>query len=269
MSQPEHWFIFQNDQLLLKQHVAAYSFPTEEELALLRPHFLRQHPIMNTIENVYHGAEILTDIPLPHSLVAVPLRKALNLMGVHWYGPIIKAYSVINWDRTHQFCSRCGSKTKHATLGFEHICTSCGIAFYPRISPSIIVLIRKDDHLLMARSPHFVAGAYGLIAGFVEVGETLEETIHREVMEEVQIKVKNIQYFGSQPWPFPDSLMIGFLADYASGEIVIDNKEIEDAGWYRYDNLPGRPSVSVSIAKRLIDHFVQEQIQLKATKSKE
>jgi NAD+ diphosphatase len=113
----------------------------------------------------------------------------------------------------------------------------------------------------MARSPHFIPGAYGLIAGFIEVGESIEEAVHREVKEEVSINIKNLRYFGSQPWPFPDSLMIGFIADYASGEINIDHEEIEAAGWYKFDNLPGRPSTRISIASQLIEHFVAEQRQ--------
>ena len=108
----------------------------------------------------------------------------------------------------------------------------------------------------MARGPHFPPGVYGLIAGFVEIGESLEETIHREVKEEVGIEIKNLSYFGSQAWPFPDSLMIAFVADYASGEIVIDKNEIEVAGWYRYDNLPGLPSMNISIASTLLENFV-------------
>ena len=108
----------------------------------------------------------------------------------------------------------------------------------------------------MARGPHFLPGVYALIAGFVESGESLEETVHREVLEEVGIYVKNLSYYGSQPWPFPDSLMIAFKADYASGDIAIDRKEIEEAGWYRYDNLPGRPSTSASISSKLLDDYV-------------
>ena len=111
----------------------------------------------------------------------------------------------------------------------------------------------------MARSPHFAPGVFGLIAGFVEIGESLEEAVFREVKEEVSLDIKNIRYFTSQPWPFPDSLMVGFIADYAGGDIQIDHREIESAGWYRYDHLPGRPSSGISIASKLLEHFIRGQ----------
>jgi NAD+ diphosphatase len=120
-------------------------------------------------------------------------------------------------------------------------------------------LIHRDDQILMARSPHFPPGVYGLIAGFVEAGESVEEAVHREVKEEVGLAIKNLRYFGSQAWPFPDSLMIGFFAEYESGDLLIDHSEIEEAGWYHYDQLPGHPSVTISIAYKLIKAFIAEK----------
>jgi NAD+ diphosphatase len=181
------------------------------------------------------------------------------LLDKTWYGTIIRAFSIINWDKNHQFCGRCAHPTKQENERFERVCTHCGLIHYPRISPSIIVLIRRDDHLLMARSPHFSPGIFGLIAGFVEPGENLEQAVKREVKEEVNLEIKNLSYFMSQAWPFPDSLMVGFFADYVSGDIRIDPLEIETAGWYRYDQLPELPSIRISISRQLIDHFVKEQ----------
>ncbi|EKD73866.1 MAG: phosphohydrolase (MutT/NUDIX family protein) [uncultured bacterium] len=111
----------------------------------------------------------------------------------------------------------------------------------------------------MARSYHFAPGTYGLIAGFVEIGESVEEAVHREVIEETGITIKNIQYFGSQPWPFPDSLMLAFTAQYASGTLTVNTTELEEANWYRFDHLPGRPGAHLSIANQLIDHFIKSQ----------
>jgi NAD+ diphosphatase len=131
---------------------------------------------------------------------------------------------------------------------------------YPRLSPAAIVLVRRGDEILLARSPGFPKGLYSVLAGFVEPGESIEETVAREVREEVGIEVRNVRYFGSQPWPFPNSLMIGFTADYAGGELAPEPGEIEDAGWYRADELPESPisvPARVSIARAMIDDFVE------------
>lgn len=256
---PEYWFIFQNDQLLLLTHANENKLPTHSDISKLQPHFIRQHQLGLFNQINCYCAELDPTTPLPDDIAPISLRKAFELLGSNWYVTTAKAYSIINWDKTHQFCGRCGNITIQQPEIFERICSSCKLALYPRISPSVIVLIKNKDKILMSRSPHFSPGAYGLIAGFVEVGESLEDAVHREVKEEVSIKIKNLHYFGSQSWPFPDSLMIGFTADYASGKIIIDNREIEAADWYRYDNLPGRPSSSVSIARKLIDHFISEQ----------
>jgi NAD+ diphosphatase len=249
------WFIFQNDSLLLLKK--DNTLPGDIEPACMGQPFLRCFSLgrFNNID--YYTAEISQEISISDTLHARPLRQALSFFNNDDYGLVVKAYSVINWDKNHRFCSRCGLLTVQQPNAFERLCTSCGLSFFPRISPSIIVLIKRDDHLLMARSPHFPLGVYGLIAGFVDVGESLEEAVHREVKEEVGLKIKNLVYWGSQPWPFPDSLMLAFTADYASGEIVMDKDEIEDAGWYKYNNLPGLPSVSLSISMQLIEDFIR------------
>ncbi len=257
----ENWFIFQNDLLLLRKINNDYQLPNHSLLSQLKPYFLRHYYLGEFNHTNCYCAEIDKGSLLPDAIVVVSLRKAFELLGLDWYVAAAKAYSIVNWDKNHQFCGRCGQPTTHKQGTFERVCESCQLSFYPRISPSVIVLIKRDDEILMSRSYHFPPGAYGLIAGFVEVGESIEEAVYREVREEVRIEIKNLHYFGSQSWPFPDSLMIGFTADYASGEIMMDTKEIESAGWYRYDNLPGRPSSRVSIAGKLIDHFIAEQMQ--------
>lgn len=254
-----YWFIFQDDRLIFINHQNKLTLPKTGSLGMLRQMLLRQHTLGNIQETIYFCGEVAKDIPRGDDIVAVSLRKAFEVLQPYEYGLAVRAVSIINWDRNHQFCGRCGNQTQHMPGHYERSCPICGLSFYPRISPSIIVLIHKNDQLLMARSPHFTPGAYGLIAGFVEIGESLEETIHREVKEEVNIEIKNLRYIASQPWPFPDSLMMGFTAEYAAGEIKIDGHEIEAAGWYRYDQLPGRPSTKLSLASRLIDQFIAEQ----------
>jgi len=256
----EYWFIFQNDKLLImrneKTPLSNSTIITSLKHDLIKPHKLAQFD-----KTVIYCAELKTDFILPDTIETLSLRKALELLGDKWYNIAAKSFAIINWDKNHHYCGRCGTETKQDSDMFERVCPSCALEFYPRISPSIIVRIQKEDHILMARSHHFIPGAYGLIAGFIEAGESVEDAIHREVHEEVGITIKNLRYFGSQAWPFPDSLMIAFTAEYQSGELQINPKEIEDAGWYRFDNLPGRPSSSISIAKKLVDQFITEQNQ--------
>jgi NAD+ diphosphatase len=167
-----------------------------------------------------------------------------------------RAVQLVEWDRNHRFCGRCATPTERQPGELSRTCPQCGLQHFPRISPAVIVRIESGDRLLLARSPHFAPGVYSTIAGFVEPGESLEDTVRREVREEVGVTVTNIRYFGSQPWPFPNSLMIGFVADYESGELALQPGEIEDAGWFTVDTLPLLPS-SFSIARSLIDEFIQ------------
>jgi len=137
-------------------------------------------------------------------------------------------------------------------------CPQCGLLHFPRLAPAIIVLVERDQEFLLARSRHFLPGMYSVLAGFVEPGESLEEAVVREVKEEVGVDIKDIKYFGSQPWPFPHSLMIGFTATYAGGEISLNDSEIEDAGWFTVNNLPRIPG-KISIARKLIDGYLAKQ----------
>ncbi len=157
--------------------------------------------------------------------------------------------------RSHRYCGYCGHKMRYSLHEWACLCHHCHERYYPQIAPSIIVGIRRDDHLLLAQHQRHRHGIHTVLAGFVEVGETLEEAVHREVMEESGIKIRNLRYVDSQPWPFPNSLMVGFLADYESGEINIDPAELISAAWHRYDNLPLIPPPD-TIARRLIEETV-------------
>lgn len=254
-----YWLIFQQDRLLLLAAPNETPFPNQTVIQALKPHFLRQHLLAEEETLIIHCAEVPETLELTPDFNPLPLRRALETIGDDWYVLAAKAYSIIHWDKNHRYCGRCGQATTHPTPSFERVCPNCSLTFYPRISPSIIVLIQKGDEVLMARSAHFMPGVYGFIAGFVEAGESIEATVHREVMEEVGIRIKNLKYFGSQAWPFPDSLMMAFFADYDSGDIRIDYRELEDAGWYHYQQLPGRPSSNLSIASKLLDHYLKEK----------
>lgn len=167
-----------------------------------------------------------------------------------------RAYHLLEWLQKNRFCGVCGSETEMKQDERARTCGQCGHIIYPRISPAVIVAITRGSEILLAHASNFKENMYSLIAGFVEPGETFEDCIRREVFEEVGIKVKNLKYFGSQPWPFPDSLMVGFTAEYESGEISVDGQEITSAGWFTGRNLPEIPTVS-SIAGQIIKWFCE------------
>jgi NAD+ diphosphatase len=165
------------------------------------------------------------------------------------------AAQIATWARQHRFCGSCGAPLQAVPGERAMACPSCALQQYPRLSPSIIVLISRGDELLLARSPRFVTGVYSTLAGFVEPGESIEACVHREVREEVAVAVDNLRYIASQSWPFPHSLMLGFHADYAGGEIVPQPEEIEDARWFHVDELPPLPAHG-SIARYLIELYL-------------
>ncbi|MGH8355195.1 MAG: NAD(+) diphosphatase, partial [Pseudomonas sp.] len=169
------------------------------------------------------------------------------------------AAQIGTWARQHRFCGSCGGRMQHLAGERAMHCPSCELQHYPRLSPSMIVLVTRGDEILLARSPRFVSGVYSTLAGFVEAGESVEECVAREVREEVGLEVKNLQYIGSQGWPFPHSLMLGFHAEYAGGEIVPEPGEIEDARWFPLGELPPLPA-SRSIARYLIDLYVARRL---------
>jgi len=171
------------------------------------------------------------------------------------------AAQISTWAREHRFCGNCGKPNQQIPGERAMHCKDCDLRAYPRISPSMIVLITRGDEVLLARSPRFVTGVYSTLAGFAEPGESAEDCVRREVMEEVQIKVKNIEYKGSQCWPFPHSMMLGFHAEYASGEIVPQADEIEDAQWFSIHDMPPLPA-SRSIARYLIDLYLAKRLGL-------
>jgi NAD+ diphosphatase len=166
-----------------------------------------------------------------------------------------RAQQVIDWHATHRHCGRCGAPTDDHPQDRAKLCPKCGLVSYPRLSPSIIVLVTRDDHMLLARNANWPTNMYSTLAGFVEPGESIEQTVHREVEEEVGIRVRNLCYLGSQSWPFPNSLMLGFHAEYGSGDIVCQEGEIADARWFRYDALPNVPP-GTAISRWLIDDFI-------------
>lgn len=183
---------------------------------------------------------------------ALSLRAVFQLAGDDAFVLAGRAVQLLDWQAQHRFCGRCGTPTGRQGDEYAVVCPACGLVAYPRLSPAVMVLVRDGDRLLLARSPRFKPGVFSALAGFVEPGETLEACARREVREEVGVEIANLRYFGSQPWPFPNSVMVAFFADYAGGTITPQLEEIEAADWFPLDALPILPD-SISIARRLID----------------
>jgi len=188
---------------------------------------------------------------------SVPTRSLLLERGFSDFVLFGRASQLNNWYRTHQFCGACGQRNvprrNQQILGCKH----CEMDYYPRINPCVIVLVTRGREVLLARSARPGADFFSCLAGFMEIGETPEQTVEREVREEVGISLRNIRYCQSQSWPFPSQLMLGFIAEYAAGEIEVDETELAEAGWFDVDHLPVTPSASISVAGQLIQHYVE------------
>lgn len=218
-----------------------------------------RHQYLGTLDGEHcWSAEVTPDITVPPVASLVGLRSLYDRLPEVHYGVAGRAIQIVAWERDHQFCGRCGAPTERVPAERARRCPACGLISYPRLSPAIIVLIERGDRILLARGHAFASGRFGIIAGFVEPGETLEDAVRREVREEVSIELANVEYFGSQPWPFPHGIMIGFRASHLCGEIVIDEAELAEADWYGLNELPTIPA-KLSIARRLIDHWATSQ----------
>ena len=248
------WFAFREESLLVGREdpVHVPRAASLEELGL-SPTF--RHHIGSLDGQRCWAARLEPDAEPLEGMVFRDLRGLWNV-DERFFVVAGRGKQIVEWDRTHRFCGRDGSETVPGPTELSRECPWCGMLYYPRLSPAVIVLVSRGDEVLLARSPGFPTGMYSVLAGFVEPGESIEETIGREIREEVGIEVENVRYFGSQPWPFPNSLMIGFTADYAGGELHTEPEEIEDAGWYTVDDLPPLPP-KASIARAMIDDFVR------------
>jgi NAD+ diphosphatase len=185
------------------------------------------------------------------------LRTLLFAQGDQDFPVVGKANQIVDWYNSHRYCGVCGSATMHHEAQRILVCTACQRQYFPRINPCAIVLVVKGSQILLARHSRFKSGYMSCLAGFIEIGESAEQTVHREVLEEVGLEIENVRYFKSQSWPFPSQLMLGFFADYKSGDIVPEPGEIEEAYWFDIDDLPAVPSPAISVAGELIQHYVQ------------
>jgi NAD+ diphosphatase len=258
------WFVFQDDKMLYRAGtIYAEALRTNDvDLfgdATIRSLYLGYLDRPDGTQGDCYAAELPPGASLPEGITADGLRGVYPLLSETLFGVASRAVQLLAWDRTNQYCGQCGVRTENAPKERAKQCPACRLTIYPRLSPAIIIAVVRHTasgpQLLLARNHRFPPGRYSVIAGYVEPGETLEECAEREVCEEVGIAIKDVKYFGSQPWPFPNSLMLAFTADYAGGDIRIEESEIADAGWFGADSLPGLPP-KMSVARRLIDWFV-------------
>jgi len=252
----ELWCLFMEDSLLVCVDDKRADLPRGREVRALKLSE-RRELFLGTLDRVpCYTAEVASEKNVPLGMGFFGLRELFGRLDEQFFWLAVHAVQIKNWDRDHRYCGRCGTDTVNGTDERAKVCPQCGLKSYPRISPATITAVIRGNRILLARARRFPRVLYSVIAGFVEPGETLEECVAREVYEETGIEVQNIRYFGSQPWPFPNSLMIAFTAEYRGGEIRIEESEIVDAGWYTAGKLPPVPD-RVSIARRLIDWFAE------------
>ena len=270
-SAESHWFVFCGDKLLVE--LGPPERPSDDPRFRARPAFARLPLQKNhnwwgpdASRTLYLGrlggvdcwtAELPANAAPPAGLSWEGLRPLFSVLDDDHFALAGRALQLLQWDRDHQFCGRCGTPTQPKREERVRVCPACKLSAYPRVAPAVMALVHRGKELLLARSPHFPAGMYSALAGFVEPGESLEQCVAREVAEEVGVSVRSCRYFASQSWPFPHSLMIAFICEWSSGEIRPQAGEIEEANWFDLLHLPKLPS-KISIARRLIDAVCQE-----------
>lgn len=253
-------FIVEEDRILLRDENDVTAFPRFSDFSIQNPD---QYELgyLGTLDGS-HCFYLSYDetFPIPKGLEFESLRNVYSRIDEVIGLVASRAVHLAGWNQRSKYCGVCGSPTRKDPVELAKRCTSCKNVIYPRISPAIIIAVVKEDKLLLAHNKNFKQRWYSTLAGFIEPGETVEICAQREVLEEVGITIKNIRYFGSQPWPFPDSLMIGLIADYESGEVTPDGVEIDDAAFFGADELPDVPGM-YSVAGKLINWFVEARNQ--------
>jgi NAD+ diphosphatase len=252
-----YWFIFCQSDLLIK-HCAdgTYAIPLSEK----PPVKLKAWTHVMNVGRMEDGTPCKA-FSVEHPVSDLEgyemcgLRKSYYKLPRNFYLKAGKCHELLYWDKNTQFCGVCGAPMKMHT-DISKRCTSCGKEVWPQLATAIIVRIQRGDEILLVHARNFATNFYGLVAGFVETGETLEEAVKREVREETQLEITNLKYFASQPWPYPCGLMVGFTADYVSGDIHLQRSELSSGGWFNRDNLPTIPE-KLSIARMLIDDWLK------------
>ena len=235
------WFIFHEGRLLIRAGVVRQLIPRTLHLAKFGISPVHKQ-YLGTLDGLpCFAAELANKHSHSDGFAFEGLRRLFGRLEDELIWVAGRANQLVDWNQSHRFCGKCGHATENKHDERAKICPQCSLINYPRVSPAIIVAVIKDRQILLGSNRRFKGGFYSVLAGFAEPGESLEECVAREVKEEVGIAVKNIRYFGSQPWPFPNSLMVGFIADYAGGRIKVNKSEIIEAAWYSARSLPPIP----------------------------
>lgn len=244
------YFVFCQSDIVLEKTPEGYQIPVEMPTEL-KP--------WTTVMNVDGEKAYRIDQPLldHHRYEMCGLRQSYYKLSQEDYVKAGKCHELLYWDQNTKFCGVCGGPMRFHT-DISKRCEHCGKEVWPQLATAVIVLVRKGEEVLLVHANNFRTDFYGLVAGFVETGETLEEAVHREVMEETGLHIKNLQYFGSQPWPYPCGLMVGFTAEYDSGKIHLQRSELSKGAWFDKSHLPHIPE-KLSIARQLIDHWLAER----------
>lgn len=254
-----YWFVFCNGNVLLeKQDNDSYTIPCQEQPPTETNKQTNIINVPTSIDGIDVKTYAICDTTLVHDsrLEWCGLRQSYYKLSDILYLKAGKCEELIYWDLNTQFCGACGTRmVKHTEI--SKICPNCNKEVWPQLSIAIIVLVNRGDDLLLVHANNFKYEFYGLVAGFVETGETLEEAVIREVKEETGLKIKNIRYYSSQPWPYPSGLMVGFYAEYESGEITLQRSELRNGGWFNKNSLPRIPE-KLSIARQLIDNWLKQ-----------
>ena len=252
----KYYFVFcKDDVLLMPLDDGSFTIPCQEEPPTeVKPwtHIMNISPMADGTKVVTYQIEMP---PADSELQPYPLRQSYYKLPRELYLKAGKCQELLYWDRNTKYCGVCGAPMRMDT-DISKKCTECGKEIWPQLATAVIVLIHRGDEVLLVRAKNFRTDFYGLVAGFVETGETLEEAVAREAMEETGVTITNIRYFGSQPWPYPCGLIVGFHADYVSGEIHLQRSEIAKGGWFTRDNLPTIPE-KLSIARMLLDDWLE------------
>jgi len=249
------------------RHEAPYRIPHEKELVkagLRVPEDLwafaehRGEQVTGVIMDIGTRASSRWKLSDGSALEVVGRREASDLLDIDDYWAVNRSFHLTYWDQATRFCGSCAAPMRRRDGELAKVCSSCGHSIHPQIAPAVIVAVVRDGKLLMAHSLRSRGNMFSVLAGFSEPGETLEHTVAREVYEESGVVVRNVEYFASQPWPFPDSLMIAFTAEYASGVLVAQESEIRELRWVAPSELPEEIPGTYSVARRLIEWFVSE-----------